>query len=88
MDTNVPPDLIGLADACRLVPSCRAGKRLNVRTLYRWIAAGKVRGWKRNGYWFVSRAEVLGLPRPAGPAPQPPAIRPETLAVLRRHGLM
>lgn len=47
---------------------------VDLSTMHRWIQRGVVQGWKRAGRWFVSRAEIRGLYRPAerkggGPVP-------------------
>jgi len=60
--TTIPADLIGLAEAAQLLPSRKPGRKLHVTSLYRWIADGKLRGWRIGGHYFVSRADVLALP--------------------------
>ena len=67
-DTDVPDDLIPIAQAAKLVPSPRPGRGTNLSTVYRWCNAGRLRHWRQGRWRFVSRAEVLGLLRPAGPA--------------------
>jgi hypothetical protein len=54
-------DWIGLAEAARLLPSCRAGKRVHLNTVWRWA---RKYGWPvrwLHGYRYVRRADVLGL---------------------------
>lgn len=62
--SETPGDLIGLADAARLVPSSRAGKRTHVSTIWRWVQGGRLRGWKLGRLTFVSKGELLGLFKP------------------------
>jgi hypothetical protein len=84
--TDRPDDLIGLAEACRLLPSRTPGRRVHLKTLYRWVRTQKLSGWKIGEYWFVSRAEVLGLARAGGTVVPLPAA--SSLAVLRAAGLL
>ncbi len=66
----VPEDLIGLAEACRLIPSRKPGRHLSIASLFRWIQRGKIRGWRIGGSWFVSRAAVRALFVPSEPLPE------------------
>ena len=66
---DVPTDLISLAEACKLIPSRKAGRRLHIKTLYRWALNGRVRAWKIQGSWFVSKADMLALGVPNEPLP-------------------
>ena len=81
----IPDDLMDATAAARLA-------RCHTACLHRWRLKGRVRGWKRCGRWYFSRAEVEGLFTQPGAAPLPPSI-PErerrlaaTLAELRRRG--
>src|SRR5262249_36057706 len=67
---DVPDDLITVNAACQLIPGTREGRPLHVATFYRWITAGRVRAWRVNRRWCVSRAEVLAMF-------EPNAVRPE-----------
>lgn len=62
-DRPLPDDPITLAAAAALLPSRKSGGRIHPSTVLRWVASGKVDGWKVGGVWFVSRAEVLGQVR-------------------------
>lgn len=62
MPTTIPDDLIGLAEAAALLPSRKPGRKLHVTTLYRWIHAGELAGWRIGGCWFCSRADILAIP--------------------------
>lgn len=57
----IPDDLIPLAEAARLLPSRKPGKRLNTSTLYRWLSSGRIQGYRIGSVWFVRRADVLAL---------------------------
>ncbi|MEV6073377.1 hypothetical protein AB0L82_43100 [Nocardia sp. NPDC052001] len=57
-DAEAPGDLIRLAAGASLV-------RMNPRTLRRWIAQGKLTGWRMpSGHIHVDRDEVLRLAQP------------------------
>jgi hypothetical protein len=60
-----PYRLYPFAEAARLIPSCQAGKRLNLKTLHRWRLAGKVKAVARESrdrrYWFLPGHEVARL---------------------------
>jgi hypothetical protein len=66
MDTTtvIPDDLITTGEAARLA-------RCHVASVYRWILRKppRLRSWRRAGRLFVSRAELLGLFRPAAGRP-------------------
>jgi hypothetical protein len=73
--------LIPLAQAIRLIPSSRPGKRLHIKTLYRWISPG-VRGVqlevKKAGHaicttrrWLQEFMDQLTALREAGPDAKP-----------------
>lgn len=66
----LPDDLIGLAEACKLMPSRKPGRRLHCVTVYRWITRGKIQGWRIGGHWFVSKAQLLDMARPSVPLPE------------------
>lgn len=71
-----PADLIGLCEAAGLLPCRKPGRRAHASTVYRWVAEGKLRGWRLGRYWYVSRADVLALVTPATtvvPPAAPPA---------------
>jgi hypothetical protein len=96
MSAQTPDDLIGLSEACRLIPSRKPGRRLHVATLYRWVLSGRVRGWRIGRGLFVSRADMLRLARPVDVAEDPAAGELRSAAerakwaeaVLRRHGVL
>lgn len=77
--TGLPQDLLPLCEAARLLPGIRPGKRLNVATLWRWCRTGKIPAWRIGRSWFVSRADVLAMPRPEVP-PRPAVVRTEGYA--------
>lgn len=74
METNeLPKDLIPATVAARLVPSPRGG-HTHPSTIIRWILSGRIAGWRRGPWWFVSQAEVLEQLQPVAqrqPRPQP-----------------
>lgn len=71
MDAIDPMRLYAFAEAVRLLPSCRAGARLNKSTLHRWRLEGRMAAVPRPAglrtYWFVWGSELLRLQ--GGPAP-------------------
>lgn len=73
-----PRDLISTREAAGLVPSPR-GSRTHLSTVLRWVLTGKVRGWRRGKWWFVSKAEVLALLVPVDPAAPPAPARVKTV---------
>jgi hypothetical protein len=92
--TNEPDDLLPLTTAAARLPSVRAGRTVHPDTLRRWIAAERLRCWRRGRWLYVSLAECERL---AGrlPPPPPPDRRREaelrrlrTEEALRRHGLL
>jgi excisionase family DNA binding protein len=93
--TEQPTDLMCLKDAAKLIPSPHGGNRgVHVNTVKRWILTGRLRHWRIGAYILVSRADVLAVPKQA-PAPKPVpepvpegTYRPETEAILRKHGLL
>ncbi len=58
-----PDDLIGLAEAARLLPSIKPGRRVHLQSIYRWLERGRLKCWKRGRHKFVSRAEILAMHR-------------------------
>ena len=66
MDTNdLPDDLIDTTEAARLL-------RCHVATVFRWILAGKLPGWRRGRRHFVRRADVVAAW--TRPKEQPPKL--------------
>lgn len=51
MPSNRPKDLINTRRAARIL-------RLHVNSVRRWIAEGKLTGYRHGGRWHVSKAEV------------------------------
>lgn len=49
------------AEVARLVPSPRAGKRTQIKTLHRWKNAGLLKARRRGRFWFVTGLELLRL---------------------------
>src|SRR4051812_15530748 len=66
--SNDLSDWVPLAEAARLLPSCRPGKRVHIATLYRGIARGELECWRIGRWRYVRRGEVLALLRPDAPA--------------------
>ncbi len=62
--TQPPDDLVGLAEAARILPCAIPGRKIHTATLCRWIFSGRLRGWKICGRLFVSRADLRALARP------------------------
>jgi excisionase family DNA binding protein len=60
----IPQDLIPLSEACKLGPRPARGARRHRSTVLRWVLAGRLRGWKSGGNWYVSKAELQALLRP------------------------
>lgn len=92
--TGLPDDLIGLAEACKLLPGTRPGKRLHISTIFRWAATGKLPSWRVGKRTFVSRSDVRALARPTVPPVQPvsAAVRSEehrraVTYLKEKHGL-
>ena len=64
MDTQeTPADLIGLAEAAKLLPCIRPGRKTNVATIWRKVDRGELRAWRMGRWLLVSRADVIGLIR-------------------------
>lgn len=85
---ELPEDAIPCGKAAKLLHS-------DPSMVWRWVAEGKLPGWKVGRRLFVSRADVLAQVRqvvPAkGKAPRPETerqkIKRETAATLERWGL-
>jgi hypothetical protein len=57
-----PDGVYSFSEAVGLIPSCQAGKKLHVATLYRWHKQGKIKAHKSPGRgWFINGAELLRL---------------------------
>lgn len=56
-----PDDLIPIAEAAKRLPSHLPGKHVHIATVHRWIATGRLQGWRRGHYWFVSAADVRAM---------------------------
>lgn len=70
--SELPEDLVPVAEAVRLLPSSKPGKKIALSTVYRWIGKGQLQGWKRGRWTFVSRSEFKGLMRARDPGrPRP-----------------
>lgn len=85
-DTNkpagLPTDLIGLAEAAKLLPGIRPGKRMHTATLWRWATKRKkLPSWTIGRNVFVSRSDVLRMAKancgPVEPEPVSAAARTE-----------
>jgi excisionase family DNA binding protein len=61
--TTLPEDAIGIAAAAQLlgVAPC---------SVWRWMNAGRLRGWRVGHRWKLSRGEVLSLISCNGPRPE------------------
>ncbi|HKI30293.1 MAG TPA: helix-turn-helix domain-containing protein [Gemmataceae bacterium] len=70
MNDELPDDLVDSKEAAKIL-------RLALPVLHRWRARGKVRGWRRGGRWYYSRAELLRMFVPSAPAPSLPPTRGE-----------
>src|SRR5262245_36267239 len=70
-----PERLYTLREAVQYIPSPHGG-RTNRDTLYRWLIAGKVRGFQRklgvNTLWFVLGADLIRLATGEAFEPAPP----------------
>jgi hypothetical protein len=60
-----PQRLYSFAEAARLIPSPRGGKRTHIKTLHRWREDGQLKAVSRQAerlrYWYVYGAEILRL---------------------------
>ena len=63
-----PRDLIDLNEAAKLLQTPK-GRTISTGALARWVRRKKLRGWRRDGKWHVSRADVLAMIRPYTPEP-------------------
>jgi hypothetical protein len=82
-----PNKLYPFAEVARLLPSCRAGKRLSLKTLHRWRLAGTLacverRAGNSQRYYFCWGSELLRL---LGPRPEPPPLRSPAEARRAHH---
>ena len=71
-------DLLFLSEAAKLIPTVRAGRKVHVSTLLRWIKAGKVRGYRCGPVWKISREDVERIIRsrqPVAPPEKPASTR-------------
>jgi excisionase family DNA binding protein len=94
---TTPQDLIPLSEACKLGPRPARGTRRHRSTVLRWVLAGRLRGWRSGGNWYVSKAELQALLRPECVQPaaceevrarlEAEARAAETDRVLRAHGV-
>lgn len=85
-------DLLFLSEAAKLLPSSRAGKKVHVSTLFRWIHKKQLRGWwcPRLRVWKVSRADIEAKVREAEPVPwqhndPPPRTRQAEIKAARQR---
>lgn len=74
---DIPDDLIGLAEACRLLPGKRPGKHMSLSALWRWTETGRLRCWRVGRLRFVRRQDVLAQAQRGG---LPPVLREEAQA--------
>ena len=56
-------ELLTLAEAAKLSPRPRPGRRRSVGMIARWVKKGRLRAWKVAGRLVVARAEVTALLR-------------------------
>ena len=64
-------DLLFLSEAAKLLPTVRAGRKVHVSTLLRWIQAGKLRGYRCGPVWKVSRQDIERISRSRQPETPP-----------------
>jgi hypothetical protein len=63
--------LIALRDVPRLLPM-RAGKRICIKTLYRWVFSGRLPAVKIGNSYYITPQALAELARPVElPAPRP-----------------
>ena len=55
MENTIPTDLISTRDAAKLLGGC------HISSIFRWVQAGVLPGWRRRGRWFVSRSDCLSM---------------------------
>ena len=75
---------ICVAEAARLIPSMRPGKRTQPGTVVRWIEAGRLPGRRCGRSWFVRREDVAGLFDPPTESPAARSTRRLEAAERRR----
>jgi hypothetical protein len=91
---GLPPDLLHVTQAAKLLPGLRPGKCINAATLWRWTRTGRLPSWKIGGCVYVSRGDVLKMARPVAlrgvvaPAVVRSEMHREAEEDLRRRGLM
>ena len=60
-----PGRLYSFSEAARLIPSCRQGKNLSLRTLHRWRTAGRIEAVCRQSggrrFWFAYGSALLAF---------------------------
>jgi hypothetical protein len=64
---------VPVAEAVRLLPSCRPGKRLALSTIYRWINQGRLDCCRVGRWRFVRRDQLLAQMVPVARATEGPA---------------
>ncbi len=74
----LPHDLIEARHASRIA-------QIHVSGIKRWVLKGKLRGWKRCGRLFVSRAELTALFEPVATAAEARAEQRATMPSTRRQ---
>ena len=100
MSTILVESTLSLHDACRLLPSSRAGKKLNLCTIWRWINDGvlaldgsrvRLEAVRVGGRWVTSVESIsrfsAALTGDTGNAPAPirtPAARSRAAEVARK----
>ncbi len=100
MSTILVESTLSLHDACRLLPSSRAGKKLNLCTICRWITGGvraidgtrvRLEAVRLGGRWLTSHEAIerfsAALTGDTGNAPAPirtPAARSRAAEVARK----
>lgn len=88
------PDLIPVKEAAKLLPSGRAGKRVHVSTLVRWIREGRLPGYRIGRAVMVSASDLGRFVRGNRiKAAEPIVTKPSAAEqryiddALRRHGI-
>ena len=61
---ELPEDAVTLNAAAALLPGSRPGRRLSLKSMYRWVMEGRLRGWRVGRTLLVSKGDVLALARP------------------------
>ena len=60
-------NLIPISEVPLRIPSSRPGKRINVRTLYRWQREGRLETVRIGGRWYTSEEALERLSQPYTP---------------------